>query len=225
MKRHRIHSDEQTQQMTHLRVGHLLPWLLGGTLEDADIALIEAHLPTCPQCQADLDWQRLLRDAAPALDAGFDADRALAKLLPRLGPQAPRAPRIGVLDRWRAALAGHSAWLRWSAAAQLVLIGALALMLVRPAPDGADYRALGAAPRAQDQLVLVFKPDTPEREMRRILRASGARLVDGPTAADAYVLALPTAQASAALARLRAESAVTLAQPLSLPSRPVAGRP
>ena len=32
--------------------------------------------------------------------------------------------------------------------------------------------------------------------MRRILQASGARVVDGPTVTDAYVLALPAAQAA-----------------------------
>jgi cysteine synthase len=66
----------------------------------------------------------------------------------------------------------------------------------------------------------VFKPDTTEREMRRILQASGARVVDGPTVTDAYVLALPAAQAPAALARLRAEPAVTLAQALGTEDLP-----
>ena len=68
--------------------------------------------------------------------------------------------------------------------------------------------------------MVVFRPDTPEREMRRILQASGARVVDGPTATDAYLLAVPAAQAAPALARLRAERAVTLAQPLAAGARP-----
>ena len=38
--------------------------------------------------------------------------------------------------------------------------------------------------------------------------------VDGPTVTDAYVLALPAAQADATLARLRVERAVALAQAL-----------
>lgn len=192
---------------SHEAVRKLLPWLLAGTLAPAELATVEAHLRACAGCRADLEWQRKLRAAAPAPEGAFDADRAFAALLPRLGPQAPR---IGVLGRWRDA-AANGAWLRWTAVAQLAAIGLLSIMLVRPA---ADYRAMGAAPRTEGNAVVVFRPDTPEREMRRILQAAGARVVDGPTVTDAYVLAVPAGQAGAALAHLRSERAVTLAQPL-----------
>jgi hypothetical protein len=193
---------------THQAVQQLLPWLLAGTLDSAELAMTQLHLQECAQCQADLDWQRKLRAASASPDSAFDADRAFAKLLPRLQPQAPRT---GVLERWRRASAANSAWLRWTAVAQLAVIGVLSVMLARPA---ADYRAMGAAARAEGNAVVVFRPDTTERDMRRILQAAGARVVDGPTVTDAYVLALPAAQATAALARLRSEPAVTLAQPL-----------
>lgn len=202
-------------QVTHQKVQPLLPWLLAGTLDSAELALVQAHLQACAQCQADLDWQRRLRAAAPLPDTAFDADRAFAKLLPRLGPQEAR---IGLLDRWRTATAANSAWLRWTAVAQLAAIGVLSLMLARPGGDAGDYRAMGPAARTEGNLVVLFKPDTTEHEMRRILQASGARLVDGPTVTGAYVLALPAAQAPAALPRLRAEPAVTLAQPLAAES-------
>ena len=81
-------------------------------------------------------------------------------------------------------------------------------MLARSGTDAADYRALGSAAQPQGKLVVVFKPATTEREMRRILQANGARVVDGPTVTDAYVLALPASQANAALDRMRAEPAV-----------------
>jgi hypothetical protein len=205
------------EPVTHQAVQQLLPWLLAGTLDSAELAQIQPHLQACAQCQADLDWQRKLRAAAPAPDTALDADRAFAKLLPRLGPQAPR---IGVQGRWRRATAANSAWLRWTALAQLAAIGVLSVMLVRTGTDAGDYRAMGVAARAEGSLVVMFKPDTTEREMRRILQASGARLVDGPTVTDAYVLAVPPSQASAALARLRTEPAVALAQPLAAGGRP-----
>jgi hypothetical protein len=213
MNSHFANSD----QVTHEKVQRLLPWLLAGTLDSTDLALVQPHLEACAQCQADLAWQRKLRAAAPLPDTAFDADRAFAQLLPRLGPQAPR---IGVLDRWRRAAAANSTWLRWTAAAQLAVIGVLSLMLARPWSDAGDYRAMGAAPQTQGNLVVVFKPDTTEREMRRILQAAGARVVDGPTVTDAYVLALPANQQTKALTRLRAEPSVTLAQPLAAESRP-----
>ncbi len=202
--------------VSHETVQQLLPWLLAGTLDSAERAMIQPHLQACAQCQAELDFQRQLR-AALAADPGCDADRAFAGLLPRLGRQAPR---FGVLARWRKANAANSAWLRWTAVAQLAAIGLLAIMLARSGGDAGDYRAMGPAAGAAGNLLVVFKPATTEREMRRILQANGARVVDGPTVTDAYVLALPASQAPAALARLRAEPAVTLAQPLAAGSPP-----
>jgi hypothetical protein len=211
----------RTRPAAHQAVQQLLPWLLAGTLDSAELATVQLHLQTCAQCQADLDWQRKLRAAAPAPDAGFDPDRGFAQLLPLLGPHpGPQTPssRIGVLDRWLKAAAANGTWLKWTALAQLAAIGVLSVMLARPGIDGAGYRAMGG-PAGEPKggagnAVVVFRPDTREREIRRILQASGARVVDGPTVMDAYVLALPPSQAAAALARMRAESAVTLAQPL-----------
>ena len=200
---------------THQHAQPLLPWLLAGTLDDADLAAIELHVAGCAECQADLAWQRQLRTASAPPDAGCDAERAYAALLPRLAAQEPR---IGTLARWRNAAAANNAWLRWAAGAQLAVIAVLALLLARPS-FVTDYRALGAAPPA-GSVVVTFRPDTPEREIRRILQANGARVIDGPTVTDAYVLALPAAQSGSALTRLRAEPAVTLAEPLTAGGRP-----
>ena len=197
----------------HQAVQQMLPWLLAGTLDSDELAMTQLHLKSCGQCQADLDWERRLRAAAPAPDAAFDADRGFAQLLPRLGPEASSG--VGVLDRWRKAAAANSAWLKWTAAAQLAAIGVLSVMLARDGHDDAGYRAMGGVAGGAGNAVVVFKPDTLEREMRRILQASGARVVDGPTVTDAYVLALAPSQVAAALARMRMESAVTLAQPLA----------
>lgn len=195
----------------HREVQLLLPWLLAGTLDGAEAGLAQAHVEECGQCQAELDFQRRLRDAAPQPDLALDPARALARLLPRL---PARAPRAGVLERLRRAMAANdNAWLRWTAATQLAVIGILGALLVR-GEGAASYLALGSGARAQGTIVVVFKPETPERELRRIVQASGARVVDGPTVADAYVLDVPAGRTPRALARLRAEPAVTLAQPL-----------
>jgi hypothetical protein len=211
------HPAVQAASLTHEAAQGLLPWLLAGTLDSAERAMVQTHLLACAQCQADLDWQRKLCAAAPPPAIGFDADRAYAKLLPRLesGPARSALPAC-----WRRMNSANSAWLRWTAAAQLAAIGVLAIMLVRPGPDAGAYRALGAATPAAGNLVVVFKPDTTEGEMRRILQASGARLADGPTVTGAYVLALPAPLAPAALGRLRAEPSVTLAEPLGAHTPP-----
>jgi hypothetical protein len=201
----------------HEDAQQLLPWLLAGTLEGDELAMMENHVQSCPLCQADLAWERKLRAAGAAAAPAIDPDHALAKLLPRLEPPAARA---GLVERFRRAFAANdSTWLRTLAAAQLGIITALALLLVIPRIDS-SYRTLGGASQPVGNLVVVFDPRTPEQELRRILQENGARVVDGPTVTDAYVLAVPAPRAGDALRRLRGESSVTLAQPLAAGSRP-----
>jgi hypothetical protein len=202
----------------HKQARQLLPWLLAGTLEGAELAMVQEHLKSCERCRADLAWERTLRAAGQQREPALDPGRALAQLLPRLGQQE----RTGSIPaRWRSALAANdSGWLRWIAAAQFGVIAVLALLLVRPGGHDASYRGLGAGEPGQGNLVVMFRPDTTEAELRRILQANQAHVVDGPTTLDAYVLAVPPSQAARAAQRLRAEPAVTLAQPLASESGP-----
>jgi hypothetical protein len=126
------------------------------------------------------------------------------------------------LARLRGAVRAPSR-LGWAVAAQFVLFAA-GLALVAPvarqtahrqaaaAPE-AQYHALGSAPSAPTgDVIVIFRPDATAGELSKALRESGARLVDGPTAADAYVLDVPQARRNATLAQLRANGAVTLAE-------------
>ncbi|RFP10359.1 zf-HC2 domain-containing protein [Duganella sp. BJB488] len=115
---------------------------------------------------------------------------------------------------WRAAAANQPSWLRWTVAAQWVLIVGLGALLLRPDTDPAPYRVLGSAVSSGANLVVIFRPNTSERELRHILQAQGARVVDGPTVTDAYLLHVPPASRERALAALHAEPAVQLAEAL-----------
>ena len=199
-----------------------LPWLLNGTLAGAEMEAAQAHLQACTACQSDLATLRRLREAGAAPDPHCDRERALARLMARIdtldsssvdaarpdlsGPPAPRPARPDAANDPR--------WLRRAAIAQCGVIVVLAVLLAWPAGRGDAYRGLGAAPTSQGEVVVMFRPDTPERELRRIVRASGARIIAGPTVTDAWVLAMPQAQSASLLARLRAEPAVLLAEPL-----------
>jgi hypothetical protein len=214
----------------HAETLELLPWLVNGTLAGAELARVEAHLGECPACRARLEWERRLRGSEAQAAPPMSPTLAFARLAPRLGAQEGGA---GVQVRWsRLAAANDPRWLRAVAAVQLGVIFVLGLVIVWPAghrADGAgrgkagysaadygaaDYRALGARAAAPGNLVVGFDPATPERELRRILQASGARIVDGPTAAGAYVLDVAAGDAGPTLSSLRAEPAVTLAEPL-----------
>jgi hypothetical protein len=51
-------------------------------------------------------------------------------------------------------------------------------------------------------------------DVRSTLRIANASIVDGPTAADAYLLHVPPQQRNEALAKLRADDDVQMAEPI-----------
>jgi len=205
----------------HQNVQDLLPWFVMGTLDDADREVVDGHLHSCAACRRDVEWHQQLREAhndpLPEQDVGraFAAVRARIQL-PAAAPSAPGALR----SRW-----GRRGWQRpwvgWALAAQaaiiVVLVSALALGFGRSATeDSRLFHTLGrsTAALATAKLVVVFAPQATEADMRRVLLASGARIVDGPTAADAYILTVAAEHAEQAVQTLRAEHSVLLIQSL-----------
>jgi hypothetical protein len=208
----------------HQAVQELLPWYAGGQLAPDEARRVHEHLQGCAQCRRDLEWEHSLRAGAAAsadgLPEGVDMEGALARLLPALGPQERTVTAPRTLPWWRTAAANQPSWLRWAVAAQWVVIAGLAALLLRPAADPADYHVLGSGVAAGGNLVVVFQPNTSERDLRRILQAQNARVVDGPTVTDAYLISVPAAGRAQALLALRAESAVKLVEPLDGGSAP-----
>lgn len=179
-----------------------------------------------PQDGAQQVGQRIAQDIAQDI-VKDSAQDVMQRAAPAAQPVALLAAPPPVGRRWRDWLAANDrSWLRAAVAMQCCAIAVLAALLARPAAAPADtYRLLGAGAGVQASLVVTFRPDTPERELRRIVQASGARIVGGPTATGAWLLATEGTSASAsaaALARLRAEAPVTLAE--SLGEAPVSGR-
>jgi anti-sigma-K factor RskA len=195
----------------HQSTEMLLPWYAAGQLEGQDRAAVEAHLDACSQCRAALERERRLKTEIGALP--LRPDLGWKKLERRLAPdrrarrrEVHRGQRRWTDIGWPAALAAFTG-------AQVVML-AFAMLLSRPVPP-ADYRTLGAqTARANGTILILFRPDSRERDLRVALARADARLVDGPTAAGAYVLDVEPGQRDAALARLRAERSILLAQPI-----------
>lgn len=198
----------------HEEVRVLLPWYVTGRLDADERARLEAHLRDCPGCQAALRQERQLASAACELP--LEADQGWTELRQRIEAQAEPRP----LRRIARMLAAPGL-IGWTLVAQF-LVAVLIVGLAAPISQRPRYHALGAPPppAAVGDAVVIFRPEAKVAEFSRALRASGARLVDGPTEADAYVLAIPLERRSAALARLRADSAVALAEPLEPAERP-----
>jgi anti-sigma factor RsiW len=209
----------------HQATQQLLPWWVNGSLDAAGHARVEAHLAECPRCQADAAWQARLRAApegATPRDGVVERDwAALRRRLPvdqvdgNHGRADNSARDPGVAPPPRRAAPGWQRTARWlplalGIQAALVLALVFGLPLMQGAPEA--YRALGAAPGATGaNALVVFDAGASEAQVRSALRASGARLLGGPTVTDAYLLQLSGPEA---LQRLRAQPGVARVESL-----------
>ena len=198
----------------HKFVDVLLPWFVNGTLEGEELALVQRHLGECPRCQQEVEWLRELHAACIAGEAMPGASAAFRKLRGQLEESREGRDSIAASRRSRSRT---RLWSRWAIAAQLVVIAVLGTLLLWSTDGSAPYRTLAArdaAAPATGSLVVVFDPATTEAEVHRILRGAGARIVDGPTQANAYVLEVPPEQTDRAAQAIKAERAALLVEPL-----------
>jgi hypothetical protein len=204
----------------HLETQSLLPWYVSRRLDAGECTRVEAHLADCPECRADVAAERRL--AAEWASLPIETETSWLRLRERMiADDADRArptigSRLGAIVRHAAA--GRPSWptrLGWAlAAAQAVALVAIGVSS-RTATPAPAYHTLGAAQAPADaNMLVIFDPDTSERDFRDALTANHARIVDGPTASDAYVLHVPGDERPAILARMRARRDVELAQPI-----------
>lgn len=205
--------------LDHRTVQELLPWFVTNTLNNDETALVREHLRTCLQCRDDVERQRRLRTAYSQSGPIPDADRSFSRLRQRLG--VPQEKRVwpNRFRRLRNAVAPDTgarpaSWIGWALAGQAGIVALLAILLAQSSAEFPRYHALGTPARAAGNIVVIFKPETTEQELRKTLRESGARLVDGPTEADAYVLSVPGVEQEQVVRALRSSAAVTLVAPL-----------
>ena len=190
----------------------LLPWLVNGSLEPEERAWIDAHVAGCPECREeravleDLHASCLQdEETEVGVDAGWRRVRACVQ---------PRAPAPSAWQAWRRRWTRAPRWIGPALAAQaaLVVVGGALLWAALPRPVAAPpaYRTLGTA--SAGSLMVMVDPQMREGQWRTLLEASGARLVDGPNDAGAYVLAVPADRTARACDALRSAQGVLLVE-------------
>lgn len=183
----------------------LLPWYVKGRLDPEDHARVEAHIAACVECAADLELEQRL--ASEVADLSLDADDGWTRLRGRMVADRT-APGRAPSRRLRQAAA-------WSALAASLSLAALLAVMTYRSLEAPSYRTLGApAAGRPGSLMVVFRPEAREADLRRILVEAHVRLADGPTAGGAYVLRAAPAEQAAALAALRRQPQVVLAEPI-----------
>jgi hypothetical protein len=221
----------------------LLPWFATGRLAAEDVTRVEAHLAGCAICRAELDEQRTLRDVLLAGDrVEYSPQPSLQKLVTRideLDRELSASDTSAVAPPARAYRgAGRRGVTRWLVAAlvlQTVGLGALSALLWDRTPAADDGQAAGfrtlasepAAPAtAAPRLRVVFAPGTDIAQVAALLQDAGARIVDGPSPAGTFALALDVAATDddaihAAVRRLRGDARIVFAEPIPEDARPV----
>jgi anti-sigma factor RsiW len=212
----------ETEIQPHHDAEELLPWYVTGQLEGDELAFVETHLSSCAHCRRQLAFERQLVDEfaglTPEIDTGW------ARMRQRLGAPKPLAApeRAPVWHGWWDKVTTDAAAL-WEtlsrpavaalATAQVAFVaiaGTVLFSLSQP-----SYQALGSAPPPQSaNVIAMFRADTTESQMRDLLRANGAIVVGGPTSADAFLLRVAPASRREALAGLRSDRHVLMAQPI-----------
>ena len=191
----------------HGAVQRLIPWYVTGQLDPDEKLVLERHIGRCAVCAGMLDTERQLRSAIAGMSLG--ADQGWDKLKQRLNVD-PVPSRV---QAWATFVTRPRTMRRFIAAqaACLLLLGGLTWQFA----SQPRYQALGNAPAAHvGNALVMFRADATEQELRRSLKLVNARLVDGPTTANAYLIKVPAPKRDAELARLRADRAVTMAEPV-----------
>ena len=231
----RHHDPTSRNHHVHQEAWELLPWYANGTLDGRECAAVEAHLPTCPACQAEL--QRC-RDIATAVHAAGEAAWSpspghFSQLLARIdAAEAQEAQDGGWRERLRArytrsllALQSTPRLVRWALVTQGAMLLLLAGVLVWQAPfaPGPLYQTLsdGRDPvaRGQAHIQVVFADEMTEKELRALLTGVGGTIVKGPSSEGVYTVAVPLSGSAPDLAgpvldALRAHRHVLFAEPL-----------
>jgi anti-sigma factor RsiW len=205
----------------------LLPWLANGRLSAAERAPVEEHAQRCPACAGELALQRLMCRALAEPDrVTYAPGPSLRKLMARIEGRAELRPaREARAARIRAASPALAAWrppgLAW-AASVLAVIGLAAATAATYHWSKPVYATLTAPAQSHAAVLhLAFERSLPAGEAEELLRAAGARVVEGPDATGIFGVVPVTPGAAegrslrALALRLQSDAHVRWVEPLA----------
>ncbi len=215
-------------------VKRLLPWYAVDALDDEERRAVEEELGRSPELRRELAEVNVLRDSVREGDVEEPAfrdsllDDALGRIdeLERASSQPRPRATVTVLERFRRSVAGDwraaSGVTRFALAAQFALIFVLAGFLLMPAgregapgledatvvtASGPPTTGAGQGAGAGAQFTVRFAPEATIGQIGEFLDAQGLRIVSGPSATQAYIVAVAdeSVREVVALEKLQAE--------------------
>jgi anti-sigma factor RsiW len=173
----------------HAECWQLLPWLANGRLSATERTAVEQHVHGCPACAQELAAQRRVYQTLTAPErVTYAPGPSFRKLLERIDGAAPRAAVRAPRGRRRsdsAALSWRPPGLAW-AASVLLLFGAAFWVTGYRWSQPLYVTHTSGAPAAAGVLHIAFVPTLSVVEASALLRASGARIVEGPDASGVF---------------------------------------
>ena len=207
----------------------LLPWLANGRVAQPERARLEEHVDGCAECAQELALQRVLCRTLTEPDrVSYAPGPSFRKLMQRIDGRATalqRVPERRATRVRRFPSPTLSAWRPPGIAFAASFVGALALALATVTTyqwshkEYATYTVTG--PRTTGVLHIAFVRSLPVGEVPELLRAAGARVVEGPDASGIFGvapagIAAPNAESLSALGvRLRADARVRWVEPVA----------
>lgn len=202
----------------------LLPWYVNGTLAAADVERVTRHLERCAICRDDVAHERALRDEMKAPGGvEFAPQMGLERTLARIDELTREPPAAVTSMTPQRRRVTPTQWLAAAVVVQAIGLGVLGASVAGRGTSGAaSYTTLssGSPVATGPRIRAVFASAMPVADLRSLLATHGLSIVEGPSEAGVFTLAMRESGAGRArvdslLTVLRQNPSVEFAEPAS----------
>ena len=205
------------EHFSHEQAVELLPWLVNDSLDESEKEAVLEHAHACVICRRELSSLQLLQNSISEGSAALPVpDPDMRNINARIDEHIRRR------NLWRDLVTRirhlFNSPGRIAFAAQSVVLLALAMFLMWPEPEGAEFTTLTQTDRLPDghYIRAVFSPDIQQSQLSDLLDQYDLTIVDGPSNRGVYTLGVASSTKNTELLAesLRGDPIVLFVQPV-----------